>query len=132
YIVVLTNNSISVIDAGNPSATTFVSIFGHGSTYSSSQIFQVQFSQSADTLFMTHPSVKPMKLLRTGVDSFQLWAFDDSIVSQQALRTYIQGAYYPYRNPNYDGNSTITPSGTSGPVTLTASNSIFNSGQIGS
>ena len=41
-------------------------------TYLESELFEIQFAQTADILYLVHPNHKPAKLSRTGVDAFSL------------------------------------------------------------
>jgi hypothetical protein len=84
--------------------------------YSEAQLFDLKFTQSADILYITHPAHPPQKLSRTGHTS---WTLTDI--------TFLDG---PYFSTNTTA-TTITPSGTTGSVTLTASTSIFASTDVG-
>lgn len=80
------------------------------------QIAQLAWTQSADTLLLTHPDVPPKKLVRStgGVWSLSDWEFfiDENITYQP---------YYKFA----ESTVTLTPSGTTGSITLTASASVF-------
>ena len=84
--------------------------------YTEAQLFDLKFTQSADVLYITHPSHPPHKLSRTGHTTWTLTEI-----------TFIDG---PYLSTNTTA-TTITPSGTTGSVTLTASTSIFASTDVG-
>lgn len=92
------------------------------SPYPAATIFDIQFAQSADVLFLVHPSYAPRKLSRTGHTSWVLSAIDyTAIGNRPALRA-----------ENYSA-TTITPSADSGTgITLTASTSIFAATHVGS
>jgi hypothetical protein len=75
-------------------------------TYLTADLFQLKFTQSADTLYITHPSYKPRKITRT---SDTAWTITDL--------TFLDG---PYLNTNVTA-STLGLSATSGSVTVTAS-----------
>ena len=85
-------------------------------TYTTAQLFDLKFTQSADILYITHPDHPPRKLSRTGHTSWTLTDID--------LK---DGPYLPTNNTS----TTITPSGTTGSVTLTASTSIFAATDVG-
>lgn len=85
-------------------------------TYLESELFEIQFAQTADILYIVHPNHKPAKLSRTAVDVFSL-----------ADEVFING---PYQDLNVT-TTTITPSATTGTVTLTASASLFASTDVG-
>lgn len=92
------------------SGGTMARIYTVTTTYAEADIFALKFTQSADVLYITHPGYQPRKLSRTGHAAWTLTAIDT-----------LDG---PYLNTNTTA-TTITPSGTTGSVTLTASASIF-------
>jgi len=75
-------------------------------TYLEADLFELQFSQSADVLYITHPGYPPRKLTRT---SDTAWTITDI--------TFHDG---PFFNTNAT-DTTLTLSGTTGSVTVTAS-----------
>ena len=84
-------------------------------TYTAAQLDELEFVQSADVLFIVHESHKPAKLSRTGHTA---WTLTDV--------TFVDG---PFNAPNLT-STTLTPSGTSGSVTVTASTSVFTSNDV--
>ncbi|MFA5499490.1 MAG: ubiquitin-activating E1 FCCH domain-containing protein [Candidatus Omnitrophota bacterium] len=68
-------------------------------------ILTLQFSQDADTMYITHPSYAPRKLQRTSATAFTL-----------TRAPFVRG---PFLDTNI-GNVMITPSADTGAVTLTA------------
>jgi len=85
-------------------------------TYLESELFEIQFAQTADILYIVHPNHKPAKLSRTAVDVFSL-----------ADEVFLNG---PYQDENLT-TTTITPSAVTGTITLTASASLFASTDVG-
>jgi len=85
-------------------------------TYLESELFEIQFAQTADILYIVHPNHKPAKLSRTAVDVFSL-----------ADEVFVNG---PYQDVNLTPK-TITPSAVTGTVTLTASGGLFASSDVG-
>lgn len=86
-------------------------------TYVNGDIANLKFTQSADVLYITHPSYAPRKLSRTGHTSWTLSTID-----------FIDGPYLPTNTTA----TTITPSATSGSgITLTASSATFASTDVG-
>ena len=75
-------------------------------TYATADLFQLKFAQSADILYVTHPSYPPRKISRT---SDIAWTI-----------TNITFADGPFLNTNVE-TTTLTLSATSGSVTVTAS-----------
>lgn len=84
--------------------------------YTSAQLWDIQFCQSADTMYLVHNSHKPRVLTRTSDISWSLNTI-----------TFTDG---PYLKQN-DTATTITPSATSGSITLTASASLFQAAHVG-
>lgn len=74
------------------------------------------FRQVADVMYFCHPLYKPRKLTRLGPTN---WTFAG-----------VDFAWGPFMDLN-DTTTTITPSGTSGAISLTASAAIFETGHVG-
>ena len=85
--------------------------------YTTAQLFDVQFAQTADLMYLVHESHAPRTLSRTAANAFTL-----------AAVTFIGG-------PFLDDNTTaitITPSADTGAgITLTASSAIWNANHVG-
>lgn len=84
--------------------------------YLEADLRELNFVQSADVLYILHNDYQPRTLIRTSDTSWSL-----STIS------FTDGPYLPINSTA----TTITPSGTSGSVTLTASTSIFVAGDVG-
>jgi hypothetical protein len=85
--------------------------------YSNGDITDLKFTQSADVLYITHPSYAPRKLSRTGHTSWTLTVID-----------FLDG---PYLATNIT-TTTITPAATTGTgIVLTASAATFASTDVG-
>lgn len=84
--------------------------------WTQAQIGQLVWTQSADTLLLTHPDVAPKKLTRLAGGGWSLddWEFftQDNVIYQP---------YYKYA----PSGVTLTPSAVSGNITLTASENVF-------
>lgn len=90
--------------------------------YLEADIFDLQFAQSADTLYIVHKDYSPAKLTRTGHTAWTLTAIDYTAVVAR-----------PAQLPDNVTDITITPSADTGSgITLTASSSIFDTLHIGS
>lgn len=100
----------------NDDFSGFATIFELTTTYLESELFEIQYVQSADVLYLVHPAHPPAKLSRVTIDSFTI---EDEV--------FING---PYQDENIT-DTTITPSGTTGTVTLTASTNTFVSTDVG-
>lgn len=77
----------------------------------------IRVVQSADVMYIFHGRHQPRKLLRTGPETFTLQA-----------ATFTEG---PFDDINSATSRTVTASAETGTVTLTASQSIFSAGLIG-
>lgn len=92
-------------------------------TYSITDLKTLKFAQSADTLYLVHPSYAPRKLTRTGHTSWTL-----------STITFVDGPYYDENlvTPNTAKSTiTITPSAATGACTLTASSALWVSTDVG-
>jgi hypothetical protein len=115
YLIVLTDGQIDIYFEG-------VKITTMASPWSTDQISSVTWTQSADTLLLTHPDVLPKRLNRNADASWTLsdWVFfiDNNIQYQP---------YYKFANSDV----TVLPSGVTGNITLTASSDVFFSEHAG-
>ena len=84
--------------------------------YAEADLFELKFSQSADILYITHPSYAPRKLSRTGHTAWTLTVID-----------FLDG---PYLSVN-TGATTLAPSATTGSITITASAAAFAATDVG-
>lgn len=91
-------------------------IYEVATAYLTAELFQLKFAQSADTLYIVHPSHPPRKLTRTGHSAWTL-----STIS------FTDGPYLP---TNVTA-TTISLSGTTGSVTATASSATFAVTDVG-
>ena len=101
---------------------TDVRIASVAAPWTAAQLGQINWTQSADTLLVCHPDVAPRKLTRTGSTSWTLtqWAF-------LAEGPLLCQPYYRFG----DTTITLTPSGTAGQITVTASAAVFVQGHAG-
>ncbi len=88
--------------------------------WSETQVPDLKFTQQADVMYLVHPSISPRVLSRFSSTS---WTLDEI--------TYDTFNYPPFLDINTSA-TTITPSATTGSVTLTASAALFASTQVGS
>ena len=112
YLLVITDEQIDVYADSVLDETI-------AAPWSAAQIAQLAWTQSADTLLFTHPDVPPKKLTRGsgGIWTLSDWNFfTDGNVRHQP--------YFKFA----DTQVTLTPSGTTGTITLTASAAIFEAG----
>lgn len=115
YLLVLTDGQIYIY--ANEVLSDMLS-----APWTADQISNVAWTQSADTLLLTHPDVPPQKLTRSGAG---VWALNEW--------RYITEGNVIFQ-PHFkfaDSGVTITPSATSGAITLTASASVFTADHDG-
>jgi hypothetical protein len=85
-------------------------------TYTEAQVFELNFVQSADVLYLVHKDHEPAKLTRTTATSFDLSDIE-----------FIDG---PYLDENTT-STTLYASAQTGSVTITASADTFSSSDVG-
>ena len=115
YLLVLTDEQIDIYADGVLDETI-------AAPWTEEQISQVAWTQSADTLLLVHPDVPPKKLTRGSGGTWSLsdWSFfTDGNVRQQP--------YFKFA----DAEVTLTPSATTGTITLVSSTSVFEAGHEG-
>lgn len=109
YLLVITDEQIAIY-AGGVLETTISAPWGEG------QVANIAWTQSADTLLLVHEDVTPQRLTRSsgGTWTLESWGFfaNEGVIHQP---------YFKFA----DAEGTITPSATSGTITLTSSESIF-------
>jgi len=115
YLLVLTDLQIAVY-ANGVLQTMLVS------PWAEADLAQLAWTQSADTLLLVHPDYPPKKLTRSGGG---VWALVDWVFYSETNR--IHQPMYKFA----DSAITVTPSGTGGTITLTASASVFEAGHAG-
>ena len=84
--------------------------------YLTADLFEIQYIQSADKMFLVHPDYAPQILTRSGHTS---WTLTEEV--------FIDG---PFRDEN-TSTTTITPSGTTGSITLEASGNLWYTSHVG-
>jgi len=85
--------------------------------YGADELAEIQGVQSADVMTLVHPEHPVMELRRLTETSFEL-----------VEKEY---EYPPMRDPNTDDDATITASGVTGEISLTASKAVFEEGNVG-
>ncbi len=99
-----------------------VLVVGIVTPWNGTQLDQINWVQSADTLLITHPDVPPKKITRT---SDTAWILNDWTFIEENNRIY-----QPHHKFADDG-VTLTPSATTGSITLTASADAFDANHVG-
>lgn len=90
--------------------------------WTEAQIPQLTWTQSADTLLVVHPEVPPKNLSRKGALD---WSITDWKYFEKDSRIF--QPFFKF----VDEDVTLTPSTTSGTITLTASDDLFVAGHVG-
>lgn len=91
--------------------------------YTETQVNNIQWAQSKDTMYLAHGDVALRKIRRFGASQWDIVQVD-----------LVDGPYYNKTDDEYGGvgtGFTITPSGTTGSITLTASGAVFVSTDVG-
>ena len=88
------------------SAGTAARVFEIASPYDKEDLFSIQYAQTADVMFLTHPLYAPRKLTRT---DHTAWTITEIVLDDG-----------PYIDENIT-TTTMNPSGTTGSITITAS-----------
>jgi hypothetical protein len=83
---------------------------------------QISWAQSSDTLLLLHPDVTMMQLKRTNATTYTLTQWAWLIESNVVVQPYFKFA---------DAAVTLTPSATSGNITVTASAAVFSAAYVG-
>jgi hypothetical protein len=86
------------------------------SPFTEDQLFEVQFKQINDVMYLVHPEWPPTKIAR---------------VTDTSWTTGFVSFNYPPLLDENTTDTTITPSGTAGAITLTASSAIFDPDHFG-
>ena len=113
YLLVLTDEEINVYADGVLDETI-------AAPWTLAHIRQLAWTQSADTILFTHPDVAPKKLTR---GSGGTWTLSDWVFFTDGNNVMHQ-PYFKFA----DTAVTVTPSGTTGSITLTASAAVFEAG----
>ncbi len=115
YLLVLTDGKLDIYADGALAQTI-------DAPWDAGQIANIAWTQSADTMLVVHPDIPPKKLVRQSGGDFALndWDFfaDDGVTYQP---------YFKFA----DTQVSLTPSATSGTITITASASVFVGGHEG-
>ena len=118
-----TTNTFQLSGVNSSAFTTYTSGGTSGkivevtTTYSVTEIFEINFAQSADVLFIAHKSHEPAKLTRTSATSFTLEDID-----------FTDG---PYLDENLTTTTLYASAATGTGITVVASASFFESGHVG-
>ncbi len=115
YLLAFTDSALRIYKDGALSASI-------ATPWTAAQLDQINWTQSADTLLVVHPDTPPKKITRT---SHTDWTIEDwTFTTEDNL---IRRPFHKFAPPD----TTITASGASGTVTLTASADLFDAAHVG-
>ncbi len=117
YLFALSNLQIDIFRDGLKVATI-------PSPWTETQVTQLTWTQSADTLLITHPDVPPKTISRS---SDTQWTISDWDYVLDETRNALLQPYYKYA----DATVTMTPSAISGAITLTTNTAVFENDHNG-
>lgn len=120
FYISIENSASSTVQVDNISLTENYQIT---TPYGTSDISDLQWGISGSTMIITHPSYEPRMLTLTTDTS---WSIDK--ISNQ------NGPYFDAADTQYGGTGTgitLTPSATTGTITMTASSPLFVSTDVG-
>jgi len=120
-IFALSNNRLDVYSSAGAVIQSNITA---NCNWTTAQLFELNMAQFGDTVFITHRNNPIRKIVRTSASTFTVNAFSFATHSSSYPRYQ---PYYKYE----DASVTLTPSATSGNITLTASTSIFSASWVG-
>lgn len=115
YLLCLLNQTMTVYKNGEAIASL-------ETPWTLEQLKNINWTQSADTLLIVHPDVAPRQISRNANEEWQIGEWEYYTSGGQV--------FCPYFN-FYQHKTKLTPSGTSGNITLTADKEIFTSAYVG-
>lgn len=119
YVLAFSNTRLDIYNTSGTLLQTLTSC-----PWTSSQLFDLTFTQAADVMIVCHPEMQTQIIRRTGLSTFTraAFAFGNSINSD-----LIYQPYYKFS----DDTVTLSASGTTGSVTLTTSAAFFTASYVG-
>ena len=115
YLLVITDMQITIYADGVEEAVL-------ASPWTFNDIPQLAWTQSADTLLLTHPDYAPRKLTRNSGGSWAITNWDFYSKDNRVMQPMYKFA---------GAGVTLTPSAISGTITLTSSAAVFEAGHAG-
>ncbi|POP42153.1 hypothetical protein CHU32_21125 [Superficieibacter electus] len=117
YALEFGHNYMRVIKDGALVLTSSNAIYELAMPYAEDDLFRIKFTQSADVLTLVHPNYPPKELRRYAHDNWQI--------------VDVETNNGPFEDINVTETSTVYASAPTGIITLTASQEIFGSEQVG-
>ncbi|MEK9810737.1 MAG: hypothetical protein VW362_09840, partial [Candidatus Nanopelagicales bacterium] len=119
YLFAFSNARLDVYDMDGAAVTNITSC-----PWTTAMLNELDFAQFGDTMFVVHQDMPMQTIVRTAADAF----------SRSAFTFEAHSSGYPYYEPYFKFASesvTITPSATSGSITLTTSADHWVAGHVG-
>lgn len=116
YIIEMGNNYMRFYKDGGQIVDGNNAAINLTTTYTTAQVPNVKFAQTADVMYIVHPEHPPRKLTRT---SHTAWTINDVVLKRGAML-----------DPNIT-NTTLLANGRTGNVNITASANLFTSADVG-
>nr|BAR17513.1 protein of unknown function [uncultured Mediterranean phage uvMED] len=117
YICAFSNNRVDIYYLSNDSLTQTIT----SCPWTTSILFEMQFTQAGDTMIITHPSMATQVITRTSLTAFSR--------SNYTFDSDSENVYQPYYK--FAGSGvTLSASGTTGSVTITSSADHFSSDYV--
>lgn len=109
YLLVLTDRYIDVYRSG-------FNVASFATPWTEDKLGQINWTQSADTLLVVHPEISPKKITRASESAWHIadWAFYEE-----------NGRIFQPYHKFAEEDVTLTPHGTGGEVSITASSEVF-------
>lgn len=127
-IIVLSNGRMDVY---NTSGTAITSNYTTNCNWTTAQLFELNFAQFGDTIFVTHRDNETRRIFRSSASSFVVYKFafeeDEDVVVSGAYKTHTP--FYKYED--HDVTLTISTAATGTGRTVTASSGFFTSDYVG-
>ncbi len=119
-------------NTGTASTLGALPLSGLISSIQDTELDDLHYAQSADVLYLTHPSYPPCAITRTSANTFSYRDWDIPLINGSAeVASKFRALRHPFRDRNISA-ITMTPSATTGAgINLTASAAYFNSGMVG-
>ena len=117
YILEFTNQNVRIWKNDSPHTASGGAEINLAIPHLEAELNDIQFTQSADILFLVHKNHPPYEIKRLGDTNW--------------LASEVEWSFPPLLDQNTDSTITITTSAKSGETTLTASQDLFNSNMVG-
>jgi hypothetical protein len=120
YVLCLSNGRLDVYSTAGALLTSVTS----GCNWTTATLFELTYTQVADTMIVCHQDWQPQVIKRTGLSTFVV---EDFAFTQASNGQKIYQPYYKF----VDDPVTISCSGVTGSVTVTANAAVFTADMVG-